>query len=49
MCPFCTATLLGIAAGTVTTGGVATLFAFTRRLARDIESATPVDQENPRP
>jgi hypothetical protein len=33
MCPLCISTALGIAAGTVTTAGVASLFAFTRRIA----------------
>jgi hypothetical protein len=37
MCPFCISTALGLAAGTVTTAGVASLFAFTRRIANHAE------------
>jgi hypothetical protein len=48
MCPFCISTVLSVAAGTVTTGGVLTLVAFTRRLARYDESSSPHQPEEPK-
>jgi hypothetical protein len=39
MCPLCISTALGITAATVTTGGVAALVAFTRRLAGAAEAS----------
>jgi hypothetical protein len=32
MCPFCISAVVSVAAGTVTTAGVASLFAFARRI-----------------
>lgn len=51
MCPLCIATVVSVAAGTIATAGVGTLFAFARRMperpdavSRDDAPASPDDR-----
>jgi len=46
MCPFCISTVLSVAAGTVSVGGVAALFTFARRLGPPAEQPAPTEPED---
>ena len=48
MCPFCISAVVSVAAGTVTTAGVVSLFAFARRIPERMQ-ATALAEHRPTP
>ena len=44
MCPFCISTVVSVAAGTIATAGVGTLFAFARRVT---EPTNAIPRDDP--
>ena len=47
MCPFCISTVVSVAAGAVTTAGVASLFAFARRIPDSAGDETSCSESPP--
>ena len=45
MCPFCISAVVSVAAGTVATAGVTSLFAFARRIPRSTDLAPRAEEQ----